>query len=240
MAMDIHVHALPGLDDGPRTFEEADRLLRMLRTVGVDTVVCTPHYGHPMFDVSKDQIEAAFEQLTDARPGGSEEDAWPTLWKGAEVRVTKRLVDDIRSRKVPTLGNTNYVLVEFPSQAIDHGMLEMMHELLVRDYQPIVAHPERNIAVQKNMSIIKELVDAGLLMQVTAACFADDLANSHSPTIRVANWMAENGYVHFVASDAHNVTSRPPSDARLLKGLTIPSTHDVAAGNVEPDDGLSD
>ncbi|MDQ0191416.1 hypothetical protein JI721_04730 [Alicyclobacillus cycloheptanicus] len=228
MTIDIHAHVLPGLDDGPDTLAEADVLLRAFRDCGVETVICTPHYLHPMFDVTKEQIDAAFAELTAARPSGAEADAWPRLLKGAEVRVTRRLVDDLRSRTVPTLGDTNYVLVEFPSQVIDDAMFEMMHELLVRDYQPIMAHPERNVAIQKDTSLIKDFIDAGVLMQVTASCF-DAPRNAASAAVRVAEWMQAQGYVHFVASDAHNLTSRPPSDAKWLRGIPLEGSESGAA-----------
>ena len=51
MTVDIHAHVVPGLDDGPRTFAEADAIQRNFREAGVDDVICTPHYLHPLFDL---------------------------------------------------------------------------------------------------------------------------------------------------------------------------------------------
>lgn len=250
MPTDIHTHTIPGIDDGPRSFAEADKLLRSFRSAGVDTVICTPHYLHPLFDVSQTDINEAYAALLAARPN---DDTWPQLRKGAEVRLSKALVQDIRQVTVPTLGDSPYVLVEFPSRDIHEEELELIHELIVRDYRPIMAHPERNLAVQKNRELILQLRDAGLQMQLTASCCVQaemettattthstlspskgfhksrqlhsrttsDAYGVSSQAVEVTRWMLAHDYVDFIASDAHNVTTRPPCDAQHLRGLGV-------------------
>lgn len=230
MTVDIHAHVVPGLDDGPRTFAEADALLRNFREAGVDDVICTPHYLHPLFDLDLITICTAFDDLVEVTPP---DDAWPHLHLGAEVRLTKALIDDLRWMTVPTLAGTSSVLVELPSRGFGDAELELIHELVVRGYQPILAHPERNLSIQKQPERVRDLTRLGVRMQLTASAViaasqnAEDRTfgrapkSADSPTVRTAQWIIAHGYADFVASDAHDTVLRTPCDAKWLCGIEL-------------------
>lgn len=209
---DIHAHVLPGLDDGPETMADTEAVLRAHRAAGTDRVICTPHYLSPHFDVAPEAVADAFGRVL-ARRGeiGHESHPvpFPDLALGAEVRVTRDLADVIRDGDVPTLGPTRYVLVEFRSDTISARARELVHELLIRGYVPVMAHPERNLEVQKDSAILDDLLAMGVLLQVTARCFETDPRRAHTAD-KLAWMLLEAGKVAVIGSDAHDVRVRPP------------------------------
>jgi protein-tyrosine phosphatase len=199
---DIHAHILPGIDDGPDTMEDAEELMASFSRLGTDRVFCTSHFCSPHFDVTRERLDEAYSLV--ASHGSLPIEIAP----GAEVRLSSALKEVILADRIPTLGNTRYVLVEFRSDRISTKALDLMHELVIRELVPIVAHPERNIAVQKSPGLVDELIERGAIMQLTAHCF-----HGRGPS-RMAEKMAwhilEKGQAAVIASDAHDCSLRPP------------------------------
>ncbi|WP_290591347.1 CpsB/CapC family capsule biosynthesis tyrosine phosphatase [Alicyclobacillus sp.] len=202
---DIHAHVLPGVDDGPKDLEATDRLLAAFRACGTDRVFCTSHLLSPHFENSPEELRVAFAQVEERHTG----EPAPELAFGAELRITASLADLLRQGVVPALGDTRYVLCEFRSDHISARALELIHELVVRGYQPIMAHPERNLEVQRHPERLDELAAHGLLFQVTARCYEPGPRDEH-PGQRLAWRMLEEGRVAVIASDAHDPAIRPP------------------------------
>lgn len=214
---DIHAHILPGLDDGPTNMSDTTELLTAMTEQGVHRAFCTSHYQSPHFDVSTAQMNAAFIDVTNTI--ATTRIHAPTLALGAEVRLAKSLAPDLESGTVPRLGETHYVLVEFETMSIPEWALQFVYELGIRKLQPIMAHPERNVAIQKDPKLIETLRDAGLLMQATAQCFTSD-EDQERRSSKLAWTMLEQGYVDLIASDTHNTTSRPPGLLRAYEQIS--------------------
>lgn len=204
---DIHAHILPGLDDGPIDIDDTSALIEAMRVEHIDRVFCTSHYHSPHFAVSLAEMDAAFSIIRQTRDANSKT---PTLALGAEVRLSQSLTDDLEGNRIPQLGDTRYVLVEFDTPAISEHAMSLVYELCIRKFSPIMAHPERNLAVQKNPALVDTLRAAGLLMQATAMCFtANHQAATHQSN-KLAWALLEQGKIDLIASDAHNTTTRPP------------------------------
>lgn len=210
---DIHAHILPNLDDGPSNLEETTNLLAAFRESGVERIISTTHYRHPHFSVARSDLQAAYERLTAEGLPELERDESPLEFAlGAEVRLCPELKTDIRNQSVPTLGNTPYVLVEFPSAEIPKQTLEIVYELTILDMYPIMAHPERNRAIQRNPRLLDEMMHSGLCFQLTAGCFIPK-SNQQSQSLatdKLAWRILEAGRATVIASDAHNTATRPP------------------------------
>lgn len=214
---DIHTHVLPGVDDGPQTLLEAEQLLDELKATGTHRVFCTSHYLSPHFETTLPQLRQAYtslivhEQARSLSNVNEEGETRLALSFGAEVRVHAALITDIRDGQIGTLGDTQYILLEFNSTEISPSALELVHELRVRRYTPIMAHPERNIAVRKNPAIMEELSACGLLFQVTASCFTEDTGQMALKPISEFAWrLLEQGQIHMIASDTHHTIHRRP------------------------------
>jgi protein-tyrosine phosphatase len=203
---DIHTHVLPDIDDGPAYLEQSHELLQAHMEAGTQRIFCTSHYLSPHFEVTRTMLNRAY---ADVSVSVSRNRQGFAIAKGAEVRITPDLSDDLLAGTIPTLGLTRYVLIEFPNNQISPEHLALVHDLMLRDLKPIMAHPERNIAIQKNPKLVSELIDLGLLLQLTARCFANVDYDMHVGD-RLAWDILESGHATVIASDAHNVMTRPP------------------------------
>jgi protein-tyrosine phosphatase len=97
--------------------------------------------------------------------------------------------------------------VEVPDYGLPPGLTETFYELQLAGLTPILTHPERNPTLQSDPGRLKDWLRGGVLIQVTA----DSLTgNKGKQAERMALDLLEKRWVHFLATDAHNVTSRPP------------------------------
>jgi protein-tyrosine phosphatase len=219
---DIHAHVLPGVDDGPEDLTATQALLATFHSTGVHRVFCTSHYHSPYFDVKQSDLEQGFSAVTQARSSHSLE-----LALGAENRISAEFIADIQAGTVHTLGSTNYVLVEFETPKITSQALDIVYELIVRGYRPIMAHPERNLALQRKPALADTLLDAGLLLQATAVCFQQAERHAHQ-SAKLAWSLLRQGKISVIASDAHNTTSRPPDLMTAYDNISLQLGSSVA------------
>lgn len=203
--IDLHSHVLPGVDDGPRTSTDALALLRRMVDDGITTVVATPHMLDGHYDVELDRMAHEVLQLSRL---ARDEELPITILPGGELFVRHDLPGLIRAKSVPTVGNHGrYVLVESPYQLIPPDFKRVMFEIQMANVVPILAHPERCYAIQKNPEYLEALVEAGTVVQVNASSIVGDFG---ATVARTAWALLERGLVHVVSSDAHHAERRPP------------------------------
>jgi len=206
--IDLHCHLLPGIDDGPATIDEALAMARLAVVNGITWAVLTPHIHHGRYDNTLDSITAAYLQFkaelaTQCIPLG--------LGMAAEVRVGYEIIQLVSCGQLPFLGvmdQKNVLLVEFPHSHLPPGSEKLMGWLMDRDISPMIAHPERNKSVIRDLDRILPFVEMGCHLQVTAGSVAGDFGGLAK---KRAEQMLENGWVTVLASDAHNTKSRPPA-----------------------------
>jgi len=202
--VDIHHHLLPGLDDGADSMETSVAMARLAVAEGITHVVCTPHAnGSFAFDPAVNA--AKFKQLG-ARLAS--EGIALTLGRGCDFHVS---YDNVRGAQADparySINGLGYLLVEVPDYGLPPGLTETFYELQLVGLTPILTHPERNPTLQAEPERMLDWLRGGVLVQVTA-----DSITGHKgkPAARMANMLLEKRWVHFLATDAHNTSSRPP------------------------------
>ncbi|MBI3275286.1 MAG: capsular biosynthesis protein, partial [Methylocystis sp.] len=114
----------------------------------------------------------------------------------------------LRSGRLLSLADTRYVLVEPPHHVAPLRMEEFFFGLITAGYVPILTHPERLAWIKSHYPTVKRLVRSGVWMQVTAG----SLTGAFGRTARYwAERMLDEGCVHILATDAHNMQARPPN-----------------------------
>ncbi|HHW13689.1 MAG TPA: hypothetical protein GXX28_01975 [Firmicutes bacterium] len=206
--IDLHAHVLPGVDDGPQTLEEAVALLRLLQEDGVGTVVATPHVAPGFFwpydPAQMGERVAALRQAAAAAGVGVE------ILSGAEVYLSPEIIPLAQARELPTLGDSRYILVEFPRREIPFWGFEVLQKLQRAGYRPILAHPELNDEVRADWEVPLDLARQGILLQVDAGSL---VGRWGSHVAAYALKLCAAGLVQAVASDAHS--RRRPPEMRL-------------------------
>jgi len=198
--IDFHSHILPCIDDGSKSVDESLGMLRMLKKQRVLKVVATPHFhaNHHTVDNFLNRRDTAYDILLQEMT-----DDLPDIIMGAEVRYYQG-ISRLDGLEKLTVKGTKLLLLEMPMQKWTEFTLRELKELSYTGKVIIVlAHIERYLKYQ-GKSVINELVDSGILIQANADFFL-------SFTTRYkAISMLNNHLIHFIGSDCHNLTSRPP------------------------------
>ena len=173
--LDLHVHVLPGIDDGPRTMEDALALARALAEDGIEHIVATPHIYLGVFDNTAARISAVFDEFQAAV---SDAGIDLTMTWAAEVRICPEILDWIESRRLPMLNGSlvgpSTSLIELPDGQIPVGTDKLMGMMMDRGITPLMAHPERNKAVMEQPTRLEALRRLGCKFQVTAGSLLGD------------------------------------------------------------------
>lgn len=202
--IDLHSHILPGVDDGAQSIDEALAVGRMAEADGIEVMACTPHFMPGMYDNQADDIRARVRHLNEVF---EREGLHLALVVGADAHVRPDFVDCLRQGKLLTLHDSRYVLVEPPHHVMPPRLEDLMFNISVAGYVPILTHPERLRWIEQNYAVVEKLSSSGVWMQITAGSLAGRFGK------RPKYWaerMLSEGLVSILATDAHNTQSRPP------------------------------
>lgn len=206
--LDLHVHVLPGIDDGPRNLDDALKLARALVADGIEHVVATPHIYPGVFDNTPHRIAEAFERLQTAVTA---EGLALTMTWAAEVRICPEIIDWLEHRRLPLLDGSlvgpSTALIELPDGQIPVGTDRLAGLMLDRGITPLIAHPERNKAVMEQPSRLETLRRMGCRFQLTAGSVIGEFGSKAHATAR---HLLDADWADVVASDAHNLSGRKP------------------------------
>lgn len=203
--IDIHLHALPGIDDGADDLGTAVAMCRQAAEDGCEALVLTPHQRTPTWENTDRAALDDLRRSVEAASGGT-----PRLYPGGEIRVDSGLLDELEalpeSGLVP-LADSRYLLLEFDRWSAPPDPLGLHHELTVAGWRPIYAHPEFIPFLAEDLELMRHLAEEGALFQITAMSLLGDFDREAR---QLCADMMNAGVVDFVASDAHGTDYRPP------------------------------
>lgn len=190
--IDIHSHFIPGVDDGCDITATALAMLREAQAMGITDIICTPHYRDP-FLFPFETVKQKFEEFQQAvKDDGID----INLFLGREIYCPPNIKSLIKTDNF-FMNDTKYVLLEF-STTNNENIAELVYELKIAGYLPIIAHIERYTNV--DIYDVRDIVSAGGLIQVNADSIVGDNKKFYKKKIKE---LFKNGLVHFVASDMH-------------------------------------
>jgi protein-tyrosine phosphatase len=236
--IDLHSHILPGLDDGSRTVEDARALAQRAAEDGVTAIAATPHVRSD-YPTQPDEMERGVLRL---REDFVEQGIQVEVLHGGEIDLESLgSLDDDDLRRFSLARSGRYLLLEFPYSGWPAGLEETVYGLGLRGLTAVLAHPERNRAVQADPGRLGEAVRLGALVQVTAASVDGRIGRSSQ---KAADRLLESGLAHVLASDAHTPEIREAGladaaeavgDDRLATFLTAEAPAAIVAGEAVPD-----
>jgi protein-tyrosine phosphatase len=213
--IDLHVHILPELDDGPSSVAQSIQLGRAAAADGVQIIAATPHLRDDHPRVRPDELADRCSRLNDAL--AAEEIALEVV-PGGELDVLWVLDATTEELRLASFGQAGTdVLLETPYGAIAPSFEAAIDRLDSLGYRVLLAHPERSRHFQQAPGRLAALVRRGVLIQVTAGSVASQDPRSRS---RELAWrLIENGFAHVIASDAHSATTFRPPDLSAAVAL---------------------
>ena len=203
--IDVHFHALPGIDDGPADWEESEALVDDAFADGTEIVVATPHVlRDPWLNEDRGVRLGLLAELNRRRKGR------PRILPGCELMWCSdilELAEGALQGRGPAvfLGEGRHLLVEF-GPVFPRDAEGAVHELSLMGVTPVVAHPERTPALVREPRLLGRLVERGAKAQVEASALLGLLGQR---TFAAAQEMWTRGLLHAVASDAHSRARRP-------------------------------
>lgn len=209
--IDMHCHLLPGVDDGPKTMDDAVAMARMAASDGIRGMLCTPHW-HPMiWPNEKGAIIQAVAQLRSRLAG---EGIALQIWAGSELSLDADLDAGLDGGRLCTLNGGPWVLLELPGSMPPPGIDEYLWSFHQRGYRIVLAHPERYDYVQRDPARLHAWVSMGVAVQITASSLLGRLGPE---TAQLCRQLLEHRLVHFVASDSHGLRSRRPMLSKAVE-----------------------
>ncbi len=209
--IDIHHHLLYGLDDGAADIEASLQMAEMAVEDGITHVVCTPHANseydfHPEENAAR--LACLREKLGDRL----------TLGLGCDFHLSYDNIEDALAHPTKyAINGKQYLLVEFPDFGIPRNISSSFYEMSVAGIVPIITHPERNLTLMQKTEKLADWIRMGCLIQVTAGSLLGGFGKGPQ---RIARQLLDLGWVHVIATDAHNTTSRPPVMSKAFDFLS--------------------
>lgn len=199
--VDLHAHLLPGLDDGPQTITQTLALLKQAQEDGTTTIFAAAHVNDGKFQVDSARYLAALHHIQEMLG-----DRTVQIEPASEMLLSPQLAEEFAAGRYLGMGRTGYACVELPMRSFPSYTFNVLFNLTLEGTRVLLIHPERNEALQKNLSLAQKLRE----MEIVGVAAVDSLLGRSGSEARQAAWdLIELGLIQTVASNAHDAARRP-------------------------------
>jgi protein-tyrosine phosphatase len=202
--VDMHCHLLAGLDDGPRTENEALAMCRIAYEEGVRFISATAHQNERWASVTPERIRQTSIHLSEML---RKSNIALTVFPCAEIMAHPGIEVSWRAGDLMSVADRGkYLLVEMPP-AVRVDVAALVRVLIQTGIRPMLAHPERHEELLHEAGVMEGLIRAGCLVQVSAGSIVNPACRRDERALK--SWF-RRGVVHLVGSDGHSRSRRPP------------------------------
>lgn len=197
--VDFHNHLLPNIDDGSKGFDESLNLIKRLSGYGIKNFVCSPHIMDGVWENTPEIINTKLFKLKDYLKKQGVVDI--NMRAAAEYMMDHHFEKILKSEKLLTIKD-DYILVEMSFINAPLNLFDILFELQIAGYKPILAHPERYTFLQKNFEEYYKLKNAGCKFQLNLL----SLSNYYGPEVlKISKKLLNNNLIDFTGTDTHNM-----------------------------------
>ncbi len=198
--IDLHLHLLPGIDDGASSMNVTEEMLSLAKELGFTRLIATPHLDGPLDANYRAKAEAL---TTEVRSAGLRFGI--AVDHGYEIQLDPGLAHRLAAGSRATLAGSQTVLVELPFAGWPHHAEHSLFDLQSAGFRPLLAHPERYSAAQADIEKVVQLAERGVLLQVTFSSLTGLFGKSGQ---RLAEELLTRNLVTVLATDAHGAGRR--------------------------------
>jgi len=206
---DIHCHIVPGVDDGSPDASTSAELVERMQRWGIERIIASPHVTQYTFENTPDILDPALEELHDElrRRGNG-----INIGRSAEYRIDEFFLKQVEDKMLTPYPNS-HLLIENSFMQEPWNLDQLIFDLQVRGFRPILAHPERYTYYYGKTARYKELHDAGLMFQINLLSLAGNYGKAEK---KMAEKLLEDGLVDFIGTDLHNSRHADVIDEYLI------------------------
>lgn len=211
--IDMHCHIVPFTDDGAVDNDASLEMGKLAMELGYTDIICTSHYI--IHDIENDYSEYR-DNVEKLNKLFEENGITVKLHPGNEIFFTNDIVNLVKDKKVSSLNDTKYVLVEFPlfNNTLPMNAYDEFNALQDAGYTPILAHPERYDFASKGVECLIPLVESGVLLQANIGSINGKYGKHAKKNIKK---MLKLNMVHFFGTDSHNTSVYEMQEKALKK-----------------------
>lgn len=196
----MHSHVLNSIDDGAKSIEESKAMIDYFVNYGYRKIFVSPHIMQEYYQNTREIIEAKTNELKNII---SEKQIPIEIDCAAEYMMDLGFLQKIENNEALLVFNENHVLVETPFLNKPVFFEKVVFDLLSKNYQPVLAHPERYVYLHQNPEMVESMINSGLKFQINLL----SLIGYYSPDVKkFAAWLINKGYYSLLGSDAHKVS----------------------------------
>jgi len=198
--IDIHCHALPGVDDGARTFDESLRILDGLANQGISDLILTPHYV--VSSTYTSPHGANLKRYRKLQSLADQAEIGIRLHLGNEIYIDREINKLIQADKISPLAGGKYLLVELPMSGEYDDFEDILLSLKYVGWNVILAHPERYHSYQENYKDIYNITEQGILLQCNLGSIIGQYGKHAKKIIKK---LAKDQLIFCFGTDTHRV-----------------------------------
>jgi tyrosine-protein phosphatase YwqE len=195
--VDIHSHILPGIDDGSKNLEETIELLTQLKSIGFSKCIFTPHTLPEIWDNTSEGITETFTNTKLLLDKSLE---YMLHHTASEYMINEAFLERLGTEKLLTLKD-NYLLIEMSYLNPPLALKEIIFEIQLKGYQPILAHPERYLFYHNTPKMYEVLKKLDVQFQLN---LLSSVGYYGTAVATAADFLLKRDYIDFVGSDVHH------------------------------------
>lgn len=190
---DVHSHLLWGVDDGSKSKEQTQEMIRHAVQMGIKRTFCTPHI---MANFPNNRAETIEDEFRKKIVSANELE----IRLAAEYMLDENFMQILESEKLLTYDG-KHLLVEMSHIGAPTNLHSMIFEIVSSGYTPVLAHPERYSSfIDDNQ--YRKLKEYGCLFQLNLLSLGEVYGKN---THKKAYDLLEGGFYDFIGSDMHTV-----------------------------------
>ena len=195
--VDIHSHILPNIDDGSKSIEETSILLEEMALLGINKCIATPHTMPNVWDNSSDFIQETFLNTKSNLPKNLDQMLHIV---SSEYMMDETFIVRLQNEKLLAIKD-NIVLVEMSYLNPTVDLKNILFQLQIKGYTPLLAHPERYLYYHNSKQDYFRLKELGCLFQLNLLSTIEYYGKS---VTTIADFLLANDLIDFVGSDIHH------------------------------------
>ena len=199
LQVDLHSHLIPGIDDGSQSMDETLEMLRRMQEMGYRKVITTPHVMSDFYRNTPDIIQSG---LRDVKQAIADQGLDIEIEASAEYYLDDTFEQLIEKDELLPFGKERYILFELPFISEPLNLATAIFNMQLKDYKPILAHPERYGFWYGQLGKLEAMHDKGVLLQINI----NSLSGYYGPEAKkVCEWLIDQDMVSFLGTDCHRM-----------------------------------